>query len=251
MASLFDLTGKCALVTGASSGLGRHFAVTLAEAGANVLIAARRKDALRETASIIEAVGGRCTVLELDITDPAGIGAITPALEAVDILVNNAGMTREAPFLSHSAEDWDSVMDTNVTGMFRLTQAVGNAMRAHGRGGSIINIASILGLRQAGGIAAYAVSKAAVVQLTKVAALELARFGIRVNAIAPGYVSTELNESFWETDAGKAMIKRIPQRRLGQLSELDGPLLLLASEASSYMTGSVIAVDGGHLVTSL
>ena len=135
--------------------------------------------------------------------------------------------------------------------MFLLTQLAGRAMRARGRGGSIINIASILGLRQTGGVAAYAVSKAAVVQLTKVAALELARFGVRVNALAPGYVSTDLNEDLWESEAGNAMIKRIPQRRLGKLSEPNGPLLLLASDASSYMTGAVIAVDGGHLVAAL
>jgi len=247
----FDLAGRRALVTGASSGLGRYFAITLAKAGAEVVIAARRRDRLAETAALIEAVGGRCTAMTLDVADAASIAGLASALEPVDIVVNNAGASREALILDHSEADWDSVIDTNVKGMFLLTQLAGRAMRGHGRGGSIINIASILGLRQAGGVAAYAVSKAAVIQLTKVAALELARFGVRVNALAPGYVSTELNEDFWKSDAGKAMIRRIPQRRLGRMEDLDGPLLLLASDASSYMTGSVIAVDGGHLVSSL
>lgn len=142
-------------------------------------------------------------------------------------------------------------MDTNLKGMFLLATAVGRAMRNRGRGGSIINIASILGLRQAAHVLPYAVSKAGAIQLTKQLALELARFGIRVNALALGYLDTELNGSFWETEAGKAMIGRVPQRRLGTLQDLDGPLLLLASDASAYMTGSVLAVDGGHLISAL
>src|SRR3546814_775064 len=135
--------------------------------------------------------------------------------------------------------------------MFLVAQAVGRAMRARGKGGSIINIASVLGLRQASGVLPYAVSKAGAIQMTKTLALKLARFGIRVNAIAPGYLDTELNSSFWSSEPGKAMIRRIPQRRLGRLEDLDGPLLLLASDASAYMTGSVLSVDGGHLVSTL
>ena len=248
---MFALTGLKALVTGASSGLGRHFAGVLAGAGAEVILAARRTEALDALVAEIVAKGGKSSAVRLDVADPASIAALAPSLEGVDIVVNNAGITRERAFLDQTEADWDNVIDTNAKGMFLLTQVAGRAMRAHGRGGSIINVASILGLRQAGGVASYAISKAAVIQLTKVAALELARFGIRVNAIAPGYISTELNGDFWESDPGKALIKRIPQRRLGELRELEGPLLLLASAASTYMTGSVIEVDGGHLVSTL
>ncbi|MDH7637740.1 SDR family NAD(P)-dependent oxidoreductase [Sphingomonas oryzagri] len=248
---MFDLLGKRALVTGASSGLGRHFAKTLATAGADLVITARRTDLLEGLAAEIDAMGRRCTAVTLDMTDPTGIAALAPAIEDIDIVVNNAGITREAPFLDQSVKDWQTVIDTNATGMFLLTQLAGRAMRARGRGGAIINIASILGLRQAGGVASYAVSKAAAIQLTKIAALELARFGIRVNALAPGYIATDINGAFWDGEAGKAMLKRIPQRRLGRLEDLDGPLLLLASDASTYMTGAVIPVDGGHLTSGL
>jgi NAD(P)-dependent dehydrogenase (short-subunit alcohol dehydrogenase family) len=153
--------------------------------------------------------------------------------------------------LDQDEADWDRVVDTNLKGAFLMARAVGRAMRERGSGGSIVNIASILGLRQAGQVAAYAISKAGVIQMTKVMAAELARYGIRVNALAPGYFATEINAEFWATEAGKAMLRRIPQRRLGDPAELDGPLLLLASDASSYMTGSVIAVDGGHLCATL
>lgn len=249
--SLFDLHGSKALVTGASSGVGRHLSAVLARAGAEVMLAARRIEALNEAADEIRAAGGRCSTVCLDVSDPASIAKIAPLLADVDILVNNAGIIREATLLDHSEADWDAVMDTNVKGMFLLSQLAGKAMQARGQGGSIINIASILGLRQAGGVAAYAISKAAVIQFTKIAALELARFRIRVNALAPGYVATDLNDRFWESEAGKAMIKRIPQRRLGDLGDLDGPLLLLASKSSSYMTGTVIQVDGGHVINTL
>lgn len=249
--AIWDLSGKTALVTGASSGLGAHFAGVLAQAGATVILAARREAQLAEVAATIRDVGGTCSTVALDVTSKASIDALGDLVGHVDILVNNAGLVREASVLDQSEDDWDVVIDTNLKGMFLLTQAVARAMRARGRGGSIINIASILGLRQGGGVLPYAVSKAGAIQLTKTSALELARFGIRVNALAPGYLDTDLNGGFWETDAGKAMLRRIPQRRLGQLEDLDGPLLLLASDASAYMTGSVLTVDGGHLVSTL
>lgn len=249
--TLWNLAGKTALVTGASSGIGAHLASKLAAAGAEVVLGARREAQLADVASAIRAFGGQCSTAVLDVTSQSSIDALGDWVPRIDILVNNAGLVREAAVLDQSEEDWDTVIDTNLKGMFLLSRAVARAMRDRGKGGSIINIASILGLRQSAGVLPYAVSKSGVVQMTKTMALELARFGIRVNAIAPGYLNTEINEGFWESDAAKAMIRRIPQRRLGELEDLDGPLLLLASDASAYMTGSVITVDGGHLVSTL
>ena len=246
-----NLTDKTALVTGASSGFGAHFAEVLAMAGARVIVAARRIDALEQLARGINSRGGSARAIALDVTNADSIRENLATLGAVDILVNNAGITREFAMLDMPEDDWDVVMDTNAKGLFLMTQAVAKSMRDRNIGGSIINIASILGLRQAGTVASYASSKAAAIQLTKVSALELARFGIRVNAIAPGFVKTDLTPEFFESDACQAMIKRIPQRRLGTLEDLNGPLLLLASDASSYMNGAVIAVDGGHLVNTL
>ena len=248
---MFDLAGRKALVTGASSGLGRHFALTLARARAHVILAARREDLLEDVASQIRRAGGTCETMRLDVSRSDDVATAISEIGALDILVNNAGIAREGPFLDLSEPDWSDVLDTNLKGMFLVLQHAARLMRAGGRSGSVINIASILGLRQAAGVASYAVSKAAAIQLTRVAALELARFAIRVNALAPGYIATELNAGFWESDAGRAMITRIPQRRLGRVEDLEGPLLLLASDASAYMTGAVIDVDGGHLVSTL
>ena len=246
-----DLTGQTALVTGASSGLGAHFASILALAGARVILAARRENQLSAVAEDIRRAGGECSIAILDVTSPASMDDLAGLLDPVNILVNNAGLVREAAALDQTEADWDAVIDTNLKGMFLMAQAVARNMRENGRGGSIINVASILGMRQAGAVLPYAVSKAGVIQMTKSLALELARFGIRVNALAPGYLATDINREFFDSSLGKEMIRRIPQRRLGNPEDLDGPLLLLASDASRYMTGATIVVDGGHLVSSL
>jgi NAD(P)-dependent dehydrogenase (short-subunit alcohol dehydrogenase family) len=247
----FDLTGKAALVTGASSGLGAHFALVLARRGASVIAAARRVEALEQLSASIRAEGGQCEPAALDVTDAASIAALKPRMARLDILINNAGMVRPAPPLKITEENWDTTIDTNLKGLFLMAQAAAQAMREAGKGGTIVNIASILGIRQGSGVLPYAVSKAGAIQLTKQLAMELARYDIKVNALAPGYLDTELNGGFWETEPGKAMIARIPQRRLGQLTDLDVPMLMLASDASPYMTGSVLTVDGGHLLNSL
>jgi NAD(P)-dependent dehydrogenase (short-subunit alcohol dehydrogenase family) len=250
-----DLAGKVALITGASSGLGRHFARVLARSGATVAVAARRVDALHSLAEEIVAQGRRVCSVTLDVLDSKSvqrcIHTVARELGPVDVLVNNAGVTSNHGLLDETEEQWDAVVDTNLKGAFLVATEVARHMRAASRGGSIINIASILGLRQAGHVAPYAASKAGLVQLTKVMALEWARFAIRVNALAPGYIETDLNREFWGSPASAALVKRIPQRRLGQPEDLDGALLLLASDASRYMTGSIVAIDGGHLVNTL
>jgi NAD(P)-dependent dehydrogenase (short-subunit alcohol dehydrogenase family) len=247
-----QLIGKTALITGASSGFGAHFAAVLVDAGASVILAARRADALSDVAQALRERGAAgVRILPMDVTDAASVDAASGAMASVDVLVNNAGIVRSGASFDQSEEDWDAVLDTNLKGAFFVARAAAKAMRASGRPGSIINIASILGERQAGGVLPYAASKAGVIHMTKLLALEWARYDIRVNALAPGYFDTELNRTFWGTEAGKALIQRIPQRRLGRLSDLDGPLLLLASDASRFMTGSILAVDGGHLVSGL
>ena len=245
------LSGKVALVTGASSGLGRHFAKLLASNGAEMVVAARRLERLDNVMADIAAIGRVARRVSMDVLDEGSILTALADAGPIDILVNNAGVTNTKPLLDQTAQDWDFVLNTNLKGAFLVASSVARTMRDASRPGSIINIASILGLRQGGQVTPYAVAKAGVIQLTKQMALELARYDIRVNALAPGYFATELNSGFFASPAGHALIKRIPQRRLGKTHELDGPLLLLASDASSFMTGSVIEVDGGHLLSSL
>ncbi len=244
-----SLEGKRALVTGASGGLGLHFARVLAEAGAEVTLAARRIGLVEAEAATLRADGRAAEAAPLDVTLPDSVAALF-AGRAFDIVVNNAGIAGEGAALDMDVAGFQRVIDTNLTGVFAVAQAAARQMKETG-GGSIVNIASILGLRVAGHVAAYAASKAAVVQLTKALALEWARYGVRVNALCPGYIETPINADFFATEAGAAVIRRIPQRRLGVASDLDAPLLLLASDRSAYMTGAVIAVDGGHLVSGL
>ena len=255
MTNLHDLHGKVALVTGASSGLGKHFAEVLAAAGAAVGLAARRTEQLSEVAQRITQHGGRAATTHLDVLDPTSIGAAVANVEAalgpIDILVNNSGVAVQKAALETTAEDWDAVVNVNLKGAFLMATEVARCMRQHARAGSIINIESILSFRQTQLLASYAASKAGLTQLTRSLALELARHQIRVNGLAPGYFATDMNREFFATEAGAALIKRIPQRRVGQPQDLDGPLLLLASDASRYMTGATLVVDGGHLCSAL
>jgi NAD(P)-dependent dehydrogenase (short-subunit alcohol dehydrogenase family) len=250
-----SLAGHTALVTGANGGLGSHFAQTLAGAGASVAVAARRVDSLADVRAAIERAGGRAAPIALDVTDPASVAAAfdsaASALGPVTVVVNNAGIAITKPLLEHTEADWQQVIEVNLNGAWRVAQAAARHMVKHALGGSIVNIASILGLRVSAQVPSYAASKAALLQLTKAMALELARHRIRVNALAPGYVETGINREFFASDAGQALVKRIPQRRIGKPEELDGPLLLLASEAGAFMTGAVVTVDGGHVINTL
>jgi len=255
MSYVLTLKGRNALITGASSGLGEHFAHALARAGATVALAARRQESLERVRKDIEAKGHTAMALAMDVTDSTSVAAafsqVADRLGKIDILVNNAGTTLTKPFLDVEEAEWNRIIETNLNGAFLAAQAAARIMKGQATGGAIVNIASILGLRVAGQVAPYVTSKAAVVQLTKAMALELARYRIRVNALCPGYIETELNRDFFASDIGQALIKRIPQRRLGKLEDLEAPLLLMCSDAGAYMTGAVLAVDGGHLVSSL
>jgi NAD(P)-dependent dehydrogenase (short-subunit alcohol dehydrogenase family) len=255
-ATLFDLSGKVALVTGASGGLGLHFARTLAAAGARVALAARRREQLEANVAAIAGAGPEAVAVAMDVTDPGSVErAVAEVAERfggpATVVVNNSGVTASETALDLDPADWDKVMDTNVKGAWLVARAAARRMIDAKVGGSVVNVASILGFRVAGRVAPYAASKAALVQLTRALALEWARYGIRVNAIAPGYVETDINRDFFASDPGKALVARIPQRRLGRPGDLDGALLLLASDASAYMTGSAVVVDGGHLQSTL
>ncbi|HEX2215353.1 MAG TPA: SDR family NAD(P)-dependent oxidoreductase [Xanthobacteraceae bacterium] len=252
-AELFDLTGRVALVTGASSGLGLRFAEVLAANGASVVLVARRKERLAALKDRIEAAGGRALAFSADVSDGEAMrrafDAAEKAFGTVTVLVNNAGVAQEAQrVVELAADEWRRVLDTNVDAVFAWAQEAARRMLAAQKPGAIINIASVLGFGVAKGTAAYAVSKAAVVQFTKALALELAFKGVRVNAIAPGWIVTEINRDYLTTDKGRAMTREIPMGRFGEERDLDGALLLLASDAGRYMTGATVLVDGGQVV---
>lgn len=251
MSKRFDLSGKVALVTGASSGLGAHFAQCLGDAGASVVLAARRADRLQSLQAELEKKGIAAKTVDLDVQSADSVAAALEAAGPLDIVVNNAGISIVKPALEMPEKDWDAVVDTNLRGAWLVAQGAARRWAAEKRPGSIINIASILGLRTIGQVAPYNASKAGLIHLTQALAMEWARYRIRVNAICPGYIETEMNNAFWKTPGGRKLIDRIPQRRIGQPEHLDGALLLLASEAGDFMTGSTITVDGGHMVSSL
>jgi NAD(P)-dependent dehydrogenase (short-subunit alcohol dehydrogenase family) len=253
--TLFGLAGRTALVTGASSGIGRHMAKTLAQAGATVIAAARRADKLQTLVDEIKASGAQAYAVSLDVTNAESVKICFDQIEALgrvaDIIVSNAGTTVAKPALDQTEQDWDEVIDTNLKGCWMVDTEAARRLVKHKKKGSIINISSILGERVAGAVVAYATSKAGVIQFTKALALEFARYGIRVNAILPGYVVTDLNSDFLASEAGKKLEARVPFRRFCQMEDLDGPLLLLASDAGQAMTGTTLPVDWGHLVSSL
>ncbi len=251
-APIFDLTGKVALVTGASSGLGVRFAEVLAENGAAVALVARRTDRLAALKSRIEASGKRAVAIEADVCDRAAMRRAFEAAEqafgTVTILVNNAGVVQSGRAIELAEEDWRRVLATNLDAVFFWAQEAARRMLAAGKGGAIVNVASVLGITPDNGVVSYAAAKAGVIQVTKAMAIELAFKGIRVNAIAPGWIVTEMNRDYLASERGAAMKKKIPMGRFGETRDLDGPLLLLASDAGSFITGATIVADGGQVV---
>lgn len=252
-AEIFDLKGRVALVTGASSGLGARFAKLLAANGASVVLVARRADRLAENVKAIEAVGGKAIAAEADVLDRAAMIAAFDAAEkkfgTVDILLNNAGIAHTTKAVDLSEEEWRRVTGTNLDAVFFWSQEAARRMLAAKKPGAIVNIASILGLGVAKGVAAYTTAKAGVIQVTKALALELGFKGIRVNAIAPGWFVTELNDEYLNSPAGEAIKKEIPTGRFGKDGDLDGSLLLLVSaQAGAFVNGTTLVVDGGQSV---
>jgi len=253
-AKLFDLDGHTALITGGGTGLGRHFATILAQAGATVIVCGRRMDKLRETAAAIEVSGGKSLCIAMDVTDRSSVrSAFDQAVPhgPVTILVNNAGTAGKSSLLDTTESEWDAIQDTNCKGAWLVATEAARRLIERRVAGSIINIASLLGVAVQKGTGPYCVSKAGLLHLTRAMALEWARYDIRVNAIAPGYVATDIAREFLDSDAGRAMIRRIPQRRLCTPADLHGAILLLASDASAHMTGSVTIIDGGHSLASI
>lgn len=245
---LFSLHGRVALVTGASSGIGRVLARGLADAGASVVVVARRADRLEELVREIESSGGAAAAVQADVTDQESIERAydnaEQAFGTVNVIVSNAGITDSRNFLKIDAVARDAVFDTNLRGVWNVGQVGARRLVAAGQGGSIINVASVLGLGVQPGLASYCASKGAVIQLTRSMAIDLTKHNIRVNALAPGWFKTELNDAFFESPAGLERIARMPARRLGAIEELIGPVVMLASDAGSFMNGSVVAVDG-------
>lgn len=250
VSQLFELSGQRVLVTGASSGLGLHFARTLAAAGARVAVAARRVDRLGDLVGELNAAGHDARAYALDVTSRESVVACLDAIEAdfggLDIVVNNAGVSDTRRVLDYDDQAWDSIVETNLKGAWRVAQESARRMIAAGRTGSIINVTSILASRVGGGVGPYSAAKAGLSHLTRSMALELARHGIRVNSLAPGYIATEINDGFLSSDAGERLRSRIPTRRFCASADLDGALLLLASNAGRGMTGAEVVVDGGH-----
>ena len=244
----FDMSGETVLITGGGTGLGKQFATVLAGAGARVILCARRVDKLEETVAQIREQGCDAHAIPMDVTCGDSVAAgfkqcldIAP----LTVLVNNAGIAGESMLLDMPEQEWDSVVNTNLKGAWLVARAAAQQMIDHDQSGSIINIASVLGSSVQKGTAAYAAAKSGVIHLTRAMALEWARYGIRVNAIAPGYYRTDMAEGYLDSPTGQQLLKRIPQRRLGDPAEMDGAILMLASAASAYMTGSVVTVDGG------
>jgi 3-oxoacyl-[acyl-carrier protein] reductase len=251
-ADMFNLKGCVALVTGASSGLGTQFARALADNGASVVLVARRADRLKALKDEIEAKGGKAIAAEADVTDRAAMtrafDAAEKAFGTVTILVNNAGIAHGGRAVEMSPEEWRKVLSTNLDSVFFWAQEASRRILAAKKQGAIVNIASVLGLAVSKGAVAYAAAKAGVVQVTKALAVELAFKGVRVNAIAPGWFVTEMNDDYLSGEAGDAIKREIPMGRFGNPGDLDGALLLLVSDAGSYITGATVVVDGGQVV---
>ena len=247
--NMFDLTGQRALISGGGTGIGRQSAEVLTAFGAEVVLAARRREKLQTTVEELQKHGAKASCVTMDVTNAKSISkGLEQAVQdgPITILINSAGVVAKPLLLDLQEDEWDKVLDTNLKGGWMLSKAVAQQMADSGQGGSIINIASILGLAVQKGTGPYMASKAGLIHLTRNMALEWARYGIRANAIAPGYILTDIAEEFLSSAPGKAMLKRIPMRRMGNLPDLAGAILLLASDASAYMTGSVMVVDGGH-----